>query len=328
MSSDDNETPLPGAARSGRWLALVPVGMAAIMLALVMPRSAAPHDVPLPAVDARALARIERDDSARAAAARETRLPDEVLAVGTAFRAFQRKQATAAGADEIMAARTTLDHTLGLLVGDGRDRAAAFDRLVSLRAVQLESFLAEVARFEATGAVSDELVDVGGAFIERMRSAGWVDGQRVLLTPAERRATFKIVWFTIVGSGSIPTLSPTLDEQRALYTLYLTRPHAPEAQRASFAVQRRDATTAEDCARVDLHERLAAEAWRADKIKRLGEIDPTYPTAYALGIAHYRAARYDQSVDAFRAWLEAHPDGPYALRARNHLKAALVAYGP
>lgn len=351
MSSDDNETKLPevvaraladarkgdasrsrsgsGGGPSGRWLAFVPVSIAAVMLALVMPRAAPPEEVPLPQLDSRALSRVEQDDAARAASARDKRLPDEVLAVGTALRLFQRAQAKATSTDEIAAARASLDHALGLLVTGGEsEREAAVDRLVSLRAVQLDSFLTEVARFESTGVVSDELVDLGGAFVDRMRSAGWIDGQRVLLSNAERRATFKIVWSTIIGSGLIPKLAPTLDEQRVLYTLYLTRPHPPDAQRTSFAVQRRAAVTGEDCARVDTQERLAAEMWRADKIRKLGEIDPTYPTAYALGVAHYRAARYDQSVDAFRAWLDAHPDGPYTLRARNHLKAALAAYGP
>ena len=40
------------------------------------------------------------------------------------------------------------------------------------------------------------------------------------------------------------------------------------------------------------------------------------------------SGRYDASAEAFRAWLDKHPDGPYSLRARNHLKAALAAYGP
>lgn len=353
MSSDDNETELPEAVSralaearkgdgsrsarsgwsggpSGRWLALVPVSMALVMLALVMPRAAPPVDVPLPQIDARALALVQREDDVRAASARDKRLPDEVLAVGSALRIFQRAQAKATGTDEIAAARASLDHALGLLVAGGgeSEREAAFDRLVTLRAVQLDSFLAEVARFEATGAETEELVDLGGAFVERMRSAGWIEGQKVLLSNAERRATFKIVWSTIVGGGLIPRLAPTLDEQRVLYTLYIEHPHPPDAQRTSFAVQRRNAVTPDDCERVATQERLAAEQWRADKIRKLGEIDPTYPTAYALGVAHYRAARYDQSVDAFRAWLDAHPDGPYTLRARNHLKAALAAYGP
>ena len=41
--------------------------------------------------------------------------------------------------------------------------------------------------------------------------------------------------------------------------------------------------------------------WRAEKIKRLGTIDPSYPTAYALGVVYFRAARYDLSADSFTA---------------------------
>jgi TolA-binding protein len=79
--------------------------------------------------------------------------------------------------------------------------------------------------------------------------------------------------------------------------------------------------------RVNAEERREAELWRVDKIRKLALIDPSYPGSYALGIAYYRAGRYDLAADAFTAFISAHPDGPYALRAKNHLKAALAAHG-
>jgi TolA-binding protein len=54
-------------------------------------------------------------------------------------------------------------------------------------------------------------------------------------------------------------------------------------------------------------------------------LDPTYPAAYALGIAHFRRGAYPASAQAFRDWVDAHPEGPYALRAKNFLRAALAA---
>jgi hypothetical protein len=37
--------------------------------------------------------------------------------------------------------------------------------------------------------------------------------------------------------------------------------------------------------------------------------------------------RFDASAQSFEAWLKDHPEGPWTLRARNHLKAALDASG-
>ena len=209
-----------------------------------------------------------------------------------------------------------------------RDSKQVIDQLKTLRAVQLDEFLAEVERFEATGQQSPDLVELAGAFISRMNDGGWVQGRRLLLDDAQRRAAFKMVWTAMVGGDGTPELAVALDEQRALYTLYLVRPHVPDGQRASFEVMRRGAASDDECRTVASKERLAAEMWRADKIRKLGELDPAYPTSYALGVAYYRAGRYDMSMEAFRSWMDRHPDGPLALRARNHWKAAFLANGP
>ena len=120
-----------------------------------------------------------------------------------------------------------------------------------------------------------------------------------------------------------PELAPTLDEERVLYTFFLRAPHAPEAVRARFDAARRGARDAAACRAIDEGERMAAEAWRATKIRALGAIDPAYPTPFALGVALQRAGEAPAASAAFRAWLDAHPDGPWTLRARNHLRAAL-----
>ena len=46
-----------------------------------------------------------------------------------------------------------------------------------------------------------------------------------------------------------------------------------------------------------------------------------YPTE---GVARYRHRDYEASVQSFREWLMQHPDGPWTIRARNHLRAALA----
>lgn len=314
----------PAADNRGRWLALIPVSIALLGFLLFVPRSAEPQAVPLPYVDVRALAAVERADDALAAEAEKNRLPTDILAVGSAIRAMHAAL-TASTRDEqtISAARANLDASVQHA---SAARPDVQQKLLALRAVQMKKFLDEVERYEKTGKVTTELAEISGGFVERNTVAGWIDGKRVHMTPSQRRVAFKLVWNAMTNVDPLPAFAPTLDEQRTLYVLYLTRPHPPEPRRLEVEVERRDAKTLADCERVARNERRFTEMWRAEKIQRLGQIDPSYPTSYALGVAYYRAGRYDLASDAFRAYLDAHPDGPYVARARNHLKAALEAY--
>jgi hypothetical protein len=54
----------------------------------MMPRRAAPDTVPVPAIDARALATVELADDMRAAKAEVEPLPGYILAVGRAIRSL------------------------------------------------------------------------------------------------------------------------------------------------------------------------------------------------------------------------------------------------
>lgn len=306
--------------KGGRWLALVPAAIGIVVLLLMMPRATAPDTVPLPLPNERVLADIARTDDARAASAETERLPSDILAVGTATRALNGAEARGADDAEMFAARQALDAALRSLAR--REEVAA--ELVSLRAIQLRRFLDAVARWESTGETNDDFVDLAASFVQRAADAGWTDGRRVLLTETERRVMFKTVWNVLTGLDAVPEAAVTVDEQRALYRLYLQRPHPPESRRLALESQRRAATTPEACARASAEERRYTELWRVEKIKKLGTIDPTYPTAYALGVAYYRAGRFELSADAFTAYIGQHPDGPYALRAKNHLKAALA----
>lgn len=319
----------PGAekgTKSARWLALVPVTATILMAMLMMPRAAVPDEIPLPAIDGRALGATMAEDDALAARSRSERLTGDLLRIGTAIRAFNRASLPGSTPEVVTTARTELDDSVRDYAG--HDPKGVYDGLRTLRAVQLDGFLTEVTRWESTGEVSKELEDLGGGFVERMNDAGWVKNGKILLDDTQRRVAYKLVWTAAVGAEQSPALKLTLDEQRALYTLYLSRPHAPEGLRTAFEARRRSATTEADCTKANATEKLALEAWRMDKIKRFGELDPTYPTSYALGVANYRAGRYEPAADAFRAWIEKHPEGRFSLRAQNYLKAALTANGP
>jgi tetratricopeptide (TPR) repeat protein len=305
--------------KQGRWLAIIPVAIAVIMFLLMMPRPAAPEDIPLPAVDQKAYDAVVASDRARAAAARTNRLPNDVLTVGTAIRATN-KAAVANDQEQFAQARAELDAAVRVVL----NRQDGVSDLTSLRALHVEEFLAELAAFEASGVVSPALDELAGPLVPRLRDAEWIEGNHVVLDEDERRVSYKLVWNTVTAARG---MDPSLDELRILYRLYLTRPHPPEAQRGGLLAERAAARAPSDCDRYANNARRASELWRADKIRMLGALDPAYPTGYALGVAYYRAGRYESAIDAFRAWIDQHPDGKYAARAKNHLKATLVAYG-
>ena len=312
------------ARKGGRWLALFPAVVALLLLLLMMPRATLPDAVPLPFADERVLRDVARSDDARAAAAETTRLPADILVVGTAIRGLNGAEARGADDVQMLDARRQLDGALRELAR----REDVVSDLISLRAVQTRHFLDAVASWEKSGETSEDFIDLAASFVQRASDAGWVSGRRVLLSDTERRVMFKTVWNVLAGFDTKPALAVTLDEQRALFAFYIRHPHPAESSRFALEADRRAATTPEACARVNRDHHRQSELWLADKLKKLGDIDPTYPVGYALGVAYYHAGRFELSADAFTTFIGAHPDGPYTLRARNHLKALLSASGP
>jgi hypothetical protein len=300
-------------------LALVPLGVGLVFGPLVLPRSAPPDAVPLPVVDARAFAARVSQDRALAEDVRAHALPDDVRALASALRAFHALEAHDALGADLQTARTKVDELLAPAI------AAGIDALVKLRASQLEAFVTEVAKFDATGEESQELGELGGAFVRRMRREGWVRDHTVLFGEAERRVVFKLMWNAFVGLEGRPELAPTLDEQRALYRFYLSHPHPSEARREAIAAARRGATEKKHCDAIAAGEQLAIEDWRIERVNRLAAIDPEYPAAYARGVIEYRRARYHAAADQFRDWLHDHPNGAWSRRADTYLRAALAA---
>jgi hypothetical protein len=148
----------------------------------------------------------------------------------------------------------------------------------------------------------------------------------VLLSPTQRRVAFKLVWGSVLGLDRRPQFVPTLDEQREMYAFYIQHPHPAEPQRTAIARDLASATAPEACAQARTELAQKSALWLAEKLKKLGAMDPTYPTEYALGVVYYQAGRFDQSAESFGSFLHSHPDGAYALLAKNHLKAAVSAH--
>jgi len=286
--------------------------------ALLLPRPAAPEAVPLPEVDERALDRAREGDRRAAADARRSPLEDDVRALGSAIREFNVREARGEDEARLREARAALQAIVPDVVA-----RRGLGALARLRAVQLEAFLEEVRRFERTGEESDELRALAGPFVPRMTHVGWCQGHAIALDDDARRVAYKLTWNGLVGSPA--DLAPTLDEMRVLFTFYLMHPHPSEASKQALAAARAAAKDPAALASIDAGEELAREAWRLERIERLGALDPAYPLSFARGVAQFRLGQHEAAAQSFRAWIDHHPDGPWALRAKNHLLAAMRA---
>jgi len=305
--------------RDAMWLALVPLGVALVLGVLLLPRRAAPESVPLPVASGAELARIAAADHVRAEQARRAPLPGPVRALGSALRDFHTLEANDADNRGLYEARRAVDGALLDALPAGTEP------LLALRAVQLESFLDEMRRFEATGEPSAELTALAGGFVRSLTIEGWCQGHVVAPDEEALRTMFKQMWNALLGLEGNSDMAPALDEQRAVYAFYLSHAHPPKAMRDSLDAARRGARDATACTAIAEAERAAAESWRLERITRLAAIDPSYPAEYARGVASYRRGDFGASAHAFRTWLRDHPDGPLALRAQNFLRAAANA---
>jgi hypothetical protein len=306
------------ASADGRILALIPVGVGLLLAALLFRHDVVPNDVPLPDVDERRVAEVERSDDARAEKAAQAGLPGEVRALGETIRTFNATEARNPPDAHWAEIRSAVDEARRVALEKGTEA------IVDLRAAQLAGFMREVAAWRKTHDESAELEAEGGGFIRRMTLEGWIRDGSLLVEGRELRVLFKLKWNAVTRMDQLPSFQPTFDELRVLYRFYLLHPHPSESAREQLNAKRHTTRSAADCETLAAGEEVEAEKWRLDKIDKLAELDPSYPAAYARGISLYRAAKYEASMQAFQDWLRAHPDGPLTLRARNYLHAAFV----
>jgi hypothetical protein len=301
---------------------VVSVFIAGSVAALVVPRPVEPLEVPAPSVDPEAIARVEAADDAdadaveRGSADDERSLDADVRELGSALRAYGRADADA---DE------------GKLVLERQRVAAVVARAVEaspddvrrLRAYHLRRFVVAVRAWESGGAEPDDLRELGGGFLRMLRRHGWVDEvrgpRRVLMPDAALRVSFKKRWNEVAGLRG-PALALTLDEQRALLGFLIQSPPGPSGWRPEPADQPPGRSKVP---RPTIGSTAFEDQISLKKIDELAAVDPTYPAELARGAVLYRLRRYPLAVEAFRRHLEAHPDGPHALRAQNYLRAAL-----
>jgi hypothetical protein len=269
------------------------IGLTFALVAALLgaPRATEPLVLPLPEPHRAILHHNEGVDRTRVERAREQGLPFAVRAVGEALRRFGAAVASASGEVPELRAK------LGGLVRMELKRSGP-EPLLALRAVQTELFVTATHDWERTGHVGTDLRELGGDFHVLARKSGWLEGQELVLEDDERALLFRMRWNDVAGLADTPPFAPTLDEHRARYALLLRHPSG---------------TTPE--------ERLARQL---GYVEAVGKLDHDYPAAFARGVLFYRAQAYDASVESFRAQLAAHPDGPWTLRAKNHLLEALA----
>jgi hypothetical protein len=284
---------------------LLAIFVAGVPALLAVPRPVAPLELPEPFLEPRALAEVARQDEALASQAEHDRLDADVRALGSALRSYSLADASDDAAAVAVERRNVADAAkLAAKQGDAA--------LAKLRAYHLRSFLRELRRWEATGEESTELRELGGPFLSRARKNGWTHGRRLLLDEAVRAALFKKRWIELAMVRG-PLLDLVNVERRALERFLLL--HPPEDPGASTN-DPRDKTGAQRAPEI-------AEQYRLKKIDELRALDPAYPADLARGVVFFRLHRFPQAVEALRKHLEDHPDGPYAVRAENYLRAAL-----
>jgi hypothetical protein len=266
------------------------VGLTVLAAALAAPRATEPDVLPLPIPDRAALRRVKVRTEELAKEARTGGLSYDVRAVGEAIRNC--------GAETVEGKGVSQEVLGQVRMAVRRAREKKNERgLVLLLALQTELFIEATHAFEANGNPAPELKELGGDFLWMAKQNGWLDGRSIVLDDDERAAIFRMRWTELTGLRSEAAFSPTLDEYRAYYALYL---------RQAGAFKR------------DFGERAFSV------VRALEKRDPNYPAAFAKGVLAFRAGSFDEAADAFRTHLARHPDGPWTLRAKNHVLEALA----
>lgn len=285
---------------------VIAVSLGGVGLLLGAPRPTVPLDVPLPIAEPRKLAGVHEQEHRRArelASASERERSGgqfELRELGRVIR--QYGEADAAEEHDLMA---TLRHGMLKLAREVLERDGS-EPLLRLRAYQLELFQKHLAGWEATGHEAPELKQLGAGFVKLALASQWVRPPRRLLADGHvRAALFKRRFAEILALQGNAEFALTLDENRALYAFFLAYPPIPADNLGEAAHQER------------------AWQWRLRKAEELGKLDPSYPTQLARGIALLHLKLPMDAALALRGHLAASPDGPYTLRARNHLAAAV-----
>jgi hypothetical protein len=263
------------------------VAVCALTALLVVPRDVPPVDLPLPTID-RELERSAAElEAARAERARAG-LPIEIRSIGEAFR----RQGAAA-----LSQRELVPQLLRPLRRWARDalRHHGAEPLLALRALQTELLLQ--AFQDRPAEPPREVIELAGGLLDLGLARGWFQPTPDGADDTELAVLFRVYWGTVLGLSEHHPFAPSLNEWRAYYRFMLRRPIPPPPDRAG-----------------DLARKL-------EYVAALAKHDQDYPAHLARGILSYQRGAPAEAAMELSAHLELHPDGEWALRARNHLAA-------
>jgi hypothetical protein len=266
---------------------------------LAVPRSVAPDVFPVPLVDVGE----ERATRARyrelADQAEREGLPFETRAVGDALRRLGSVSAERPGDVEHLG--RVLAERIALALAAKQQSA-----LLRLRAVQARMFVRAVQLHVAGSQPSQELQALGGDFVGRAASNGWLDADGFVGSEDELRALFVMRWSQLTRLRDDPALGPSLAEVRRYYRFLLLYPEHRPGQ-AAPAMER-----------AQLRLRYATALARHDR---------DYPLNLARGCLFGQMGSGPESAQAFGGYLAGSSAGEWKVRARNHLLHAAQGHG-
>lgn len=274
----------------GWQLGLLAVTLPLLALWLAAPRPVTPREIPLPRVDRKELRRIQALNSERARKVESEPLGFPVRRFGELLR---RVGASTAHSE---ASRLRAE-----LRGQFRAvrRTTGTEALLRLRAVQTRLFLEALGRLKQGASEISELRELAGAFEQRARRSAWLDENgRSVFSDAELSAFYLFHWTELVGALADPAFRPTLHEARVLYRALIEHPEGQDPTERDYR--------------------------RLGYVRALEQRDSSYPADLARGVLQFRLGQPVAASRSFLEHLDKNADGPYALRARNYLLAALA----
>jgi hypothetical protein len=241
--------------------------------------------LPLPVIDRAQLRQVEAAEVARAKTVENGSLTNEVRAVGEQVRRIGAALAAPISPDPRLVEQVQLDaNSLA---------QKSPDALLALRALQAELFLQAVRAWETSHEVSQELRELGGPFSALAQSAWLDEAGHLTLEPDELRLLFRIHFGRLTGLHGLPPFGPSLEESRRYYGTHLRHPLAPRGDPVAQSLAQLPFAAA------------------------LGNIDPEYPAALAVGILLLRAGDPLSAAPQLETYLRAQPNGPWSQVAQN-----------
>jgi hypothetical protein len=274
-----------GRLLSGWTLVLPSVGIALVAALLAFPQPSLPGRLPRPVIQRGELTHDLARLAQQARDAETHQLPYKVRAVGEALRQFGRRTYEEPRSST-EATRERWREQLGRVLLTEGDLP-----LLRLRAVQAKLFADALARWEKTHLIDSELIELGGDFLPRAKTEGWIRQGRLLANREERLAMFVMRFTELAGL-----------RQKDAFRV----PRAIELLTLRFRLQH--PTTA-----------ASTTSNQLAVVERIGALAPDYPVELVKGMVLTQSGNFTLGAQAFERQLGTHGNGPWTLWARDYL---------